>query len=557
MYNVNIFKVLMGIVCAAGPVMLGAQYRFIPVHSEMEDRLIGASLSQLESFRQHRQSPERLSALRLAEGLDTGFNARRYAYFTWSNPEYSGYRKTKFVRGLGMKRLLGERGWAHPNRFYVWKQENAGDYFAINPVIDGVYGPKAAGFDEVLLNGRGAEVMAQMGDDATLYSKVLDYQAVLPADVQQYQRNRGQIPGVGMHTTNFVGFTDYFLATGYMDVKLLERRDTGQQLRYNIRATMGYDRQHIGVGYRSLILSNVAPPSLFLQVLYRLGPFRYQNIFKELIRDGSVDSSLAYNKKYLAMHRGSLVFEKLGLELGFSESIVQTRPDNRLDWSYFNPIIFYRAVERDLGSPDNAMIAFDAKWQRGRWMAYGQLVLDEFHVSKAFTQRESTVNKFAQQLGVYYRLGSKHWNSAYVNLEYNRVRPHTYSHYSANHYTHRRQSLAHPLESNFRELVLRGFLVPRALPRWSLRFLGLVAWKGYNSRNENFGGDILGNYQTAAGGGNSVMLSGLFQRRFMGEFDLGYALQPGMTVALRWYRYAAEGYQALGSSAVSLGLRWN
>jgi hypothetical protein len=270
-----------------------------------------------------------------------------------------------------------------------------------------------------------------------------------------------------------------------------------------------------------------------------------------------MDSSLAYNKKYLAMHRGSLVFEKLGLELGFSESIVQTRPDNRLDWSYFNPIIFYRAVERDLGSPDNAMIAFDAKWQRGRWMAYGQLVLDEFHVSKAFTQRESTVNKFAQQLGVYYRLGSKHWNSAYVNLEYNRVRPHTYSHYSANHYTHRRQSLAHPLESNFRELVLRGFLVPRALPRWSLRFLGLVAWKGYNSRNENFGGDILGNYQTAAGGGNSVMLSGLFQRRFMGEFDLGYVLQPGMTVALRWYRYAAEGYQALGSSAVSLGLRWN
>jgi hypothetical protein len=113
------------------------------------------------------------------------------------------------------------------------------------------------------------------------------------------------------------------------------------------------------------------------------------------------------------------------------------------------------------------------------------------------------------------------------------------------------------LESNFRELVLRGFLVPRALPRWSLRFLGLVAWKGYNSRNENFGGDILENYQTAAGDGNSAMLSGLFQRRFMGELDLGYTLQPGMTVALRWYRYAAEGYQALGSSAVSLGLRWN
>lgn len=553
----QVFKVLMVIFGAAGPVMLGAQYRFIPVHSEMEDRLIGTSLSQLESFRQNRQSPERLAVLREAEGLDTGFSARRYAYFTWSNPEYAGYRKTKLVRGLGMKRLLGERGWAHPNRFYLWKHENAGDYFAINPLIDGVYGPQAGGFDEVLLNGRGAEVMAQMGDDVALYSKVLDYQAVLPADVQQYRRIRGQIPGVGFHTTNFVGFTDYFLATGYMDVKLLERRDTGQRLRYNIRSTMGYDRQQIGVGYRSLILSNVAPPSLFLQVLYRLGPFRYQNLFKELIRDGSVDSSLALNKKYLAMHRGSLVFEKLGLELGFSESIVQTRPDNRLDWSYFNPIIFYRAVERDLGSPDNAMIAFDAKWQRGPWMVYGQLVLDEFHVLKAFTETGATVNKFAQQLGVYYRLGSKHWNSAYMNMEYNRVRPHTYSHYSANHYTHRRQSLAHPLESNFRELVWRGFLVPRNLPRWSLRFLGLVAWKGHNSRNENFGGDILGNYQTAAGDGNSPMLSGLFQRRFLGEFDLGYALQPGMTVYLRGYGYVAVGHDALESRSLSIGFRWN
>ena len=140
----HVFKVLMVIVCAAGPVMLGAQYRFIPVHSEMEDRLIGTSLSQLESFRQNRQSPERLAVLREAEGLDTGFSARRYAYFTWSNPEYSGYRKTKWVRGLGMKRLLGERGWAHPNRFYLWKHENACDYFAINPLIDGVYGPKRA-----------------------------------------------------------------------------------------------------------------------------------------------------------------------------------------------------------------------------------------------------------------------------------------------------------------------------------------------------------------------------------------------------------------------------
>jgi hypothetical protein len=538
-------------------INLNAQYRFIPAHSEMEDRLIGSALSKFESFRQNRQSPEFLEALSLAEGLDTGFNARHFSFFTWSNPEYTGYRKTRFMKTLGMKRLLGDCGLTHPNRFYTWKNEKHGDYFVINPLIDGAFGPQKLGLKGVMLNGRGAEVMAQMGNDVAIYSRVLDYQTVLPADAELYRNNRGQIPGVGFHTSNFLGYTDYFFATGYMDVKVLERRDSLKKLRYNIRATMGYDQQHIGVGYRSLILSNTAPPSLFFQVLYKLGPFRYQNLFKELMRDGSVDASLAYNKKYLAMHRGILVFEKLRLELGFSESIIQTRPYNRLDWSYVNPIIFYRAVERDLGSPDNALIAFDCKWQHGRWMTYGQLVLDEFHVSKAFTEPQSTANKFGQQMGLYYSFGTKKWNSAYLNLEYNRVRPHTYSHYTSNHYTHWRQSLAHPLESNFRELSLRGFMVPRVWPRWSFRFLVLLAWKGYNSRYENFGGDILENYQTATGNGSSLMLAGLFQRRFLGELDFGYVLQPGMSLRLRLYRFGSDGYQAVGSSSVSLGLRWN
>ena len=164
-----------------------------------------------------------------------------------------------------------------------------------------------------------------------------------------------------------------------MDVLLLRKNKDSSGKGYEISATFGHDKQHIGSGFRSLILSNFAAPTLFLQVNYKLGPFSYQNLFKELIRDMSKDSSKTFNKKYLAMHRGSLEFDKIGLELGFSEMVVQSRLNSGFDVNYLNPVIFYRAIERDLGSSDNALIAFDAKLKKRQFVFYGQLIIDEFN----------------------------------------------------------------------------------------------------------------------------------------------------------------------------------
>ena len=148
----------------------------------------------------------------------------------------------------------------------------------------------------------------------------------------------------------------------------------------------------------------------------------------------SVDSNKILNKKYLALHRGSLEFKKIGLELGLTEMIIQSREGNRFDANYFNPIIFYRAIERDLGSGDNALMAFDAKLTKREFMFYTQLVLDEFNVKSAFTSN-SYLNKFAFQLGMYYKPEFQFLKSGYLNLEMNQVRPYTYSHWSNNYYS--------------------------------------------------------------------------------------------------------------------------
>jgi hypothetical protein len=535
-----------------------SQNRLVSPNSEAEDRIIGMDISNFDSYRQNRQTPEFIGGLRKIENFDTSFNQFQFPFFAWNNPEFSGYRKTRFISKKFINILFGNNFLQNPNRFYVWKNGHYNDYFTINPIIDGAFGPAKFGFEQNLLNGRGVEILGQMGNDLAFYSRAMDYQALFPKYILDYSNfKRNNLPGIGMATINFLGYTDYFNAVGYMDAKIFERRDENDKIRYNIRATFGYDQQQIGIGYRSLILSDFAPPSLFLSVKYKLGPFEYQNLFKELIKDMSIDSSRTFNKKYLAIHRGTLKFEKIGLELGFSEMIVQTRPNNGFDLNYLNPIIFYRSVERDLGSPDNAMVAFDARFNRKKFSCYGQFVIDEFNTRDIFTNPNSAYNKFGSQIGLYYQIGRKYWNSGYMNFEYNQVRPYMYSHYSGNHYTNRLQSLAHPLESNFREFVYRLYLVPKSYPRWAIKLTSLLSWKGFDIGGGNYGGNILKNYATAIDVKNAPILQGALQRRFQLLTTISYYLQPNAKLELIYQFYKFTGFQAITNQNLSISFKLN
>ena len=60
-----------------------------------------------------------------------------------------------------------------------------------------------------------------------------------------------------------------------------------------------------------------------------------------------------------------------------------TRSD-QFELHYLTPIIFYRAVEQDLGSPDNAFIGLDYKINFFETaQVYGQFLLDEFNLRKS------------------------------------------------------------------------------------------------------------------------------------------------------------------------------
>jgi len=133
-----------------------------------------------------------------------------------------------------------------------------------------------------------------------------------------------------------------------------------------------------------------------------------------------------------------------------SDSIVQ----RGFDVNYLNPIIFYRPVEFSLGSPDNVMIGMNTSARLWKTLKiYGQLVFDEFKLDEIRGNRTWWANKYSIQLGFNYfdAFGLRNIN---LQGEYNLVRPFTYSHSSvAQNYGHFNESLAHPRQANFQEIV--------------------------------------------------------------------------------------------------------
>ncbi len=472
---------------------LFGQYRLIQVNT-LEDDFRTAK--DIQSISTNRFVPQSLQNVTF-DSQKSEFSNRNFSYFSWNNPEYFGARRLSFTNLTWIKKIGENSFLTNPNRFFSWESSDKKDYFVINPVIDFSYSRKSAFSDSMLFNGRGAEFYGQFGDKFTFYTTVLDYQADYRRSIDNYKDTLRVYLGIGKFYRNSFNFVDYFYATGYVSGKLLEKLDSSKkETIYQIVATFGHDKQFIGNGMRSLILSDFAPPSLFLNVQYKLGPFKYQNLFKELIGDLSVDSNKILNKKFLALHRGSLEFKKIGLELGLTEMIVQSRAGNSFDANYFNPIIFYRAIERDLGSGDNALIALDAKYNNRKLSLYTQFILDEFSFGSAL-KTNSYLNKFGFQIGLYYKPEFEFLECGYLNLEFNQVRPYTYSHWSGNYYSSYNQSLAHPMESNFREVLFRFFVQPKKYQRWTFRNVTSFVMKGFDKNGLNYGADIRKNYYRA------------------------------------------------------------
>ena len=420
-------------------------------------------------------------------------------------------------------------------------------FLAINPVLQ-IHQAVEPGYDEgIFLNSRGVNVRGLLGKKVGFSSYITDNQERGPRFFQQQVNNFRAVPGNGFYKTFKKTGVDYFDARGYITFNAAKFIDF----------QIGYDKNFIGNGYRSMFLSDWGNSYLFAKINTKVWKFNYQNIFMELMPQFKKSGDTLLDRKYAAIHHLSMNVTKW-LNIGLFEGVVFGRK-NKFDFQYLNPVIFYRHIEGTIGSPDNAVAGFDFKANVAhRLQFYGQFLLDEFILSAVKNNPTSWVNKFAIQCGVKYvdAFGVKNLD---LQGETNRVRPFTYSHNDTiSNYTHYNQPLAHPLGANFQEFI--GIAHYQPAPKWTIDARAIYYYQGLDSTGKNFGGNIFKNYTTRVGDDGFKVGSGAKATCFNGTVLVSYELRQNLFLDAsfqnRTYKIANQTGQS-NTTLVTAGIRLN
>ncbi|RSK49265.1 hypothetical protein [Hymenobacter rigui] len=448
----------------------------------------------------------------------------------------------------------------------------------VNPVLGLSLGNSDGAKSYSFLNTRGVQVEGTIDKRLGFYAFLADNQMAVPLYVQERVERDRAVPHEGFwkpfKTTG--GQYDFLSARGYLTYA------AGR----HVSLQLGHDRNQIGNGYRSLILSDYSSPYLFLKVQTRIWKFQYQNLFAQLMADpGDLDAS--YDRKFLAMHHLSLdvlpnlnigVFESVLTASSRRDSVisngqVRVQRRNTFDIQYLNPVIFYRTIEQSTGSQDgNALLGLDFKWNLWkRVQLYGQLVLDEFVLSQVRGGNGWWANKQSVQLGAKYInvAGIRNFD---LQGEFNFIRPYTYQALDKfRSYQNAAQPLAHPMGANLWELI--GIASFQPLPRLHVVAKGFLVRQGLDPAGQNYGSNVLLPYDDRPRDANGQVREYGF---FVGNGISSYLLHGDLTGSWQaahnlWldgkviYRHRTyedgrtppPNFTADGGVLASVGLRWN
>jgi hypothetical protein len=423
----------------------------------------------------------------------------------------------------------------------------------LNPVFQYVVSKETNNDQHLFLNSRGVTVRGRIANKIGFAAYITDNQERDAGYVQDWTDNRRAVPGAGLYKAfKDPGGVDYFDGRGYFTFGVTKY----------INVAFGYDKNFIGNGYRSMFLSDFTTSNLFLKLNTRIWKLNYQNLFMELHSAHIPGGDKLIGKKYAAMHHLDIAVTKW-MNIGVFEGIIFGRKDH-FEFSYLNPIIFYRSIELQNGSFDNSVAGIDLKANVARrFQFYGQLLLDEFKLSEIKAGNGWWGNKYAIQAGVKY-IDAFTIRNLDLQLEFNSVRPFTYSHNdSVANYTHYNQPLAHPLMANFNEFIAIARYQPA--PKWFLQFKAMAYKQGLDSVNslQSYGSNIflpnippyrIGDYGYYIGSGvqTNVVYTSLL---------VSYELRENLFLELygvhRKEDRKTPPTTSKSSTIISFGVRWN
>jgi hypothetical protein len=415
------------------------------------------------------------------------------------------------------------RSWAHRKLFneHLFDVKQKDFTFFADIIVDGTIGRDLSGKKSTWMNSRGYQLGGTIGKNFYFYSSGWENQAVFSDYLNTYINQVGIVPGqaydrsFGKRTKDW---SDVTAVISYTPIKYL-----------NIE--LGQDKTFIGDGYRSVLLSDYASNYPFLKLTANLGNVKYMAMWAYMTDPAtpSFQYTNGYKRKWGVFHYLDWNVSKK-LSVGFFDAIVWADRDSStnyhrgFDFAYAQPIIFLRPIEAGNGSPDNAMIGFNAKYKIANGItAYGQFFLDEFRAQDFFSGKGSVKNKYAWQVGL---RGANLFKVKSLNylFEYNGALPFTYSETEPiKNYSQQGEPLAHPFGANFKELV--------AILNYSYKrfdFMGQLNYGHYglDIGTNHYGKDIFIPYTSTAQLYGNYIGQGLTTNMAYGELKVAYLLNP-------------------------------
>ena len=418
-------------------------------------------------------------------------------------------------------------------------------FMAINPAFQYQYGSESASNQSLYSMSAGLTARGLIAKKVAFNIYATGNKERTPLYVSDFTKAFHAVPGFSNYN-----FTDSN-AVQYYDI----RASAQWTLAKFIDMQVGYDRNFIGNGYRSLLLSDFGGNSLFFKINTRLWKFNFENLYMQVTPQfGIVNNASA--KKYLRINTLSINATNW-LNIGIFDAVVFGR-QNQFELNYLQPFTFLRAMEQQSGSPDNALVGLNLKANiRKQFQVYGQVLLDEFLLKEIKANSGWWANKFGYQIGVKYVDAFKIKNFD-LQLESNRTRPFTYTHYdSVSNYSNNNLALAHPLGAGFQEYIVIARYQP--LKKLFLQSKIIYYTQGKDTSGINFGNNILRDYKTRPtdygwqiGAGNKA---NCFYMNINGAYELteNLFLDAGFTIRNVSFTKGAS----QNTTMINLGFRWN
>ncbi|MFC4722509.1 gliding motility protein RemB [Geojedonia litorea] len=401
-------------------------------------------------------------------------------------------------------------------------------WFTIDPIFDLQVGKDTdADFNTTFNNTRGIYVQGGLGKRFSFSTSVYESQGRFAQYYNEYAESLKAfgpdpaiIPGRGIAKRFKEDAYDYPVAEAYLSYSPANF----------INIQFGHGKNFIGDGYRSLLQSDVASPYPFLKLNTKFWKIKYTNTWMWL-RDvrPEVTEDGAFLTKYMANHYLSWNVSKR-LNIGLFESVIWTNSNDRgFDFNYLNPLIFYRAIEFETGQgAGNAIVGASVKYKwNNKVNLYGQFILDEFSLNDIKGGDKSWKNKYGYQIGAKYYDAFK-VDNLLLQIEYNRVRPYTYSHNTiVLNYGHNNQPMAHLWGANFSEAIVIGRY---NYQRWFADAKLVFGKRGFDfnesGNNFSYGGDIYRNYNDRPADTGIKVGQGITTNTFNAELQAGYIVNP-------------------------------